>query len=393
MNIYHQKNKCVSRPSECSQRENLPAENVSFTEVFYSYSTKSEKNPLNRQMKERIKEIAEKCGFKFFSFEKEKIGTYQLFCKNICSKIQRCAVLIADVTPISGETSPIATNIAHEIGLAQAFRKNILLVTTSERDKLAERYFSNLVGFEIALFPDDLDKIYDFLSEVRKSSFPAIHIIMDSNEFQEYAKRLEIPIASRFFYSGIIPSMMRSSKFTLKIIQERKVYPFGDDLLYIRKYFALVNERRKLFRDMLKEIKRKRLPISFRDIYNIRELENYCKTGEMIGKEECDHPEEVLTRIKGVITTYKKFYPAYQVGLLETGEAPYKFLIKEGYGVLIDNVARKASKNALAIFSTIKNFVEENEILFHRLWEMSINKKSEVMEKLKYFRKLAEERV
>lgn len=388
--------KCLSRPTKCAQKQKIPATKVSFPEIFYSYSVSSQKNELNKKMKNRVQEITGSCGCIITSFAEPPTSTFQYFCNNICLNIQRCSLLIADITPTEGR---IASNIIHEIGLAQGLRKNVILLTCEKEFDLIESIFSNLKGFEFYLFPDDLDKLFDYIREILKNSLPEIHIISDAYDFQQYCLKLEKKVYSRDFYSTVIPSMMRDMPLQRNIVEKREIYPFRNDLSYTEKYINTVNERMQCFIDILEyaqsikdeEIGKK---ILFRDIYIKKDLDRYAEKGLMEGKELPDNPDEVISRFRGIINSLITFHTHYEVGLLVGMEAPYKFLIKHDCGVVIDNPIRRTSKNALAIFSTIKSFVSENQSLFNKLWEMPNTEKNKekVLEELGKLLKMAEER-
>lgn len=384
--------KCLSRPALCAQQQKIPAPNTSFPEAFYSYSIESQKEKLNVRMKERIETNVEKCGCKLTTFSRQPMGSFQYFCGNICLNIQRCTLLIADVTPINGK---IASNIIHEIGLAQGFRRDIILVSCKDEIDLIESYISNLKSFEFFIFSNDLDRIFDLVRKILTNSLPEIHIINDAREFQNYCLRLEEKLYSRDFYSTLIPSMMREHKLTRKIVEDRKIFPFKKDPAYTGQYVKIVNERKRSFEKILNYAKNKKCGICFRDIYIQKALEKYAEKGTMEGKAKSDHGDEVVERLNEIKSKLTDYYPFYEVGLLEDAESPYKFLIKHGCGVVIDNPARRTSKNALAIFSTIKSFVAENQKLFNKLWEMPNTEKDKeaVLKILEKYLKKARKRL
>lgn len=357
--------KCLSRPVYCSQRQKLPAFNSSFPEIFYSYNVASLQITQNARMKERIRDNVEKCGATLQTFSKIPRGTFQFFCENICLSIQRSSLVIADITPIDGI---ISSNIIHEIGLAQGFRKSIFLITCEKDFSMLEKHLSNLKAFEQFIFPDDLDRLRDSIKYILTNSLPEINIINDAKEFQEFGLRLELKPFSRDFYSTLIPSMMRDSDLSLKTVRDRNIYPFGNDDPYIRQYIDIVNKRRYYFKNNLRNAKKRKTV--FRDIYITTLLERYSKTGEMEGKKTPDPKSEVISRFKGIINTLIQHNLHYRVGLLDNIEPPYKFLIKHDCGVIIDNPTRRSSKNTIGIFCTIKSFVDENASLFHKLWNM-----------------------
>ncbi len=359
--------KCLSRPVFCAQKHKIPAPNASFPEAFYSYSLSSQEEELNKRMKKRIQDIVKRKGYTFKTFSDEPTGTFQYFCNNICVNIQRCSLLIADITPVDNR---IASNIIHEIGLAQGFRKNVILVTCIKKFDIIESYISNLKGFELFHFPDDLDKIYDVVGEILANGLPEIHTINDAYEFQHYCLRLDEKPLSRDFYSTLIPSMMRKSMLTLDEVMERKIFPFRTDPIYTARYVNTINARRERFLSILQQAKKRKLKVFFRDMYIKKALREYAEKGTIEGSLTYDNSDEIISRLKGIIHALKTYHPHYEVGLLVDMEAPYKFLIKHDCGVIIDNPIRRASKNALAIFSTIKSFVAENQSLFNRLWEL-----------------------
>jgi hypothetical protein len=145
---------------------------------------------------------------------------------------------------------------------------------------------------------------------------------------------------------------------------------------------------------MLEHAKKRGPKLVYRDMYIKKSLSEYAEKGIMEGKEVPDHHAEVISRLKGIKETLETYYPYYEVGLLVDIEAPYKFLIKHDCGVIIDNPTRRTSTNALAIFCTIKSFVEENKSLFNKLWEMPNTEKDQqkVLEIFEKFLEKANER-
>lgn len=351
--------KCSIIGGNCSKIEHIPS--VPIDQIFYSYNVEAEKDQSGHDMKELIKHLAKKEGYELYTF-RHKTLSRDFPCDKICLEIRRSAILVADVSWYS-KGRIISPNVAYEVGLAHGAGTDVILVTTKDPKDVP----SNLKSIDTLKFPNDFVDPHNEFSKVlhmqKLTTFPEIEVLSDALSFQKSSKQLEELPKERMFVSSYIPSMTREKDLTLE--DAIKIYPFQDDLPYLKEYVKLINERYKIFERNLSENR-----LGCREIYCKKCIELYANKRLFHPWSERKDPDrEILTRIKTLIDRLEKHSDQiYSIRLLDK-EPPHKFFYKKNSCVIVDTPTRRISKKAGGVITTIQPVVETYEKIFEDLWK------------------------
>ncbi|MFX0203875.1 MAG: hypothetical protein ACFFCW_47875, partial [Candidatus Hodarchaeota archaeon] len=353
-------------------------------EVFISFDSK-----INEVTLRVIKEAAKNSHYIPVTFLDVK--GIDIWCSKICPIIRRCAFMIADVSFWgAGEMLPknfTNPNVAMEIGMGVALRKNIILVLKGEQLEGA-LYMSNLSGADFCTFGQDseefrrdlerrINEVTQLIMKQHVLSMAPAGLIENDLDLQEIHVKIEYMADRRL----IVKNRFSVTTYTDELIELRKNH-FAKNNNWGKKktdrYGKALKDRVKTFIEGL-ELGKEHI-----DIYQIKDLEEYATEGKGLITGEIVQKQIRIQHFRNIIYLLDK-YPNYKIYLTE---ANIGFTFTIGGPILVlPSRELQDEGQARAVITAVPSIVNEFNNQFNKIKNINQTKKNRDFVKRK-FRKI-----
>lgn len=367
-NVHEIKDRCPERiETSCGYHNELPAPNTIPRSVFYSYSNGNEadikRKVLTKSLREEIEAIVknENVGFSEYTSESQ----FSIRCEGICRRIQKCGIVIADITPtekINGKLS-FSPNVLFELGVAWGNRREILLISSDEFDPPAV-----LKDLKFFLYPRDINNgsfLKHFRMSVRNCSpfRTGIKIVSSMHDSMD-ALTLAEKMVDDYRLCCTYPSFnYRCDESALHYVKHSYV---GETEQHHR--LEQLKDRIRIFDEQFS--KARDLNLTFYEIYHKSSFESTIKTGKFKNGPEEALPIELRCKdLQKMINLYNIHYPYLKIRFMNEPLA-YNWMMRPNSVIYIDGHHR-VKGGVCGIVITNRETLNEFCTDFQRLWASS----------------------